>query len=125
MIGGTDHVIPTPLGPDALRLALRVILSHWPDAIVEDANTSALIPCLSEPPSDLPTELFVYQDEAALRSWDDLGLDPSNAHTMIHLLQSDESLTLVVDDEPSAMILSLVDKVDSCVRFSPHYTERS
>ena len=125
MIGGTDFIIPTTAGPASMRLALQVILSHWPHAVAKDATTGEPISLGPELPTSPPDELFVYCDKGSARSWADLGPDPSVANTMLHLLRSDDSLTVVVDDEPAPDIVRLVREIDGCIRPVEHYTERT
>ncbi|QDV32485.1 hypothetical protein [Tautonia plasticadhaerens] len=123
MIGGTDTIIPTDAGPARMRLALKVILAHWPDAVAEDANTGEPFSLRPELPASLPDELFVYQDSPTACSWEQLGPDPSLANTMLHLIRSDDNFT-VVDDNPAPDILLLAHKIDACIRPIVHYTGR-
>ncbi len=41
---------------------------------------------------------MVYKDQAAFDSWEELGAEPCNHNTMVHVLASSKSATLVVDD---------------------------
>jgi hypothetical protein len=43
-------------------------------------------------------EVLVYKDHDSWLKWDELGACEATLHTMVHVLQEDKSVTVVVDD---------------------------
>jgi hypothetical protein len=119
MIGGKDFIIATMAGSRALELAARTMLARWPQAVFEDAQTGKRFASLSAIPFGTCSELLVYKNAKAAKQWEQLGADQSVADTMIHLLTSNKSLTIVVDDEPSMAIKSLVAEIEDAVGRKP------
>jgi hypothetical protein len=108
MIGGKDIVIPTSAGAAALDLAVRAISRRWPSAVFEDAETGEVFATYRSLGLGPVREILAYRDNEAAAQWRELGADETLTGTMIHLLVSQDSLTLVVDVNPPAELQSLV-----------------
>ena len=111
MIGGTDIVIPTGGGHAPLDLCLRVVRRYWPEAVFEDALTGDRYDSYESLPIGRLTEVLVYQDGRSAKEWDEKGADPSLGNTMIHLLLSEKSITVVVDDAAEPTMKELLDSI--------------
>jgi hypothetical protein len=122
MIGGHDITIPTLSGAKALRLGVRASMLLWPDAVVVDAASGDVLADLAVLSSGRYGEVLVYRDKIAAQKWEELGADDTLLGTMIHFLMSDRSLTIVVDDNPSAPMTLLVDVIREAVS-SPEEAE--
>jgi hypothetical protein len=116
MIGGTDVTMPTLAGPSAIDLAVRLVRMRWPRAVFEDAINGTVFRKYADLPFRYLREIFVYRDEDARQTWDDLGADPSHANTMVHLLISSSTLTVVVDSLDDANMKEVVDAIASGLR---------
>lgn len=117
MIGRADIVIVAHLVPyDAVAVVARAVTRYWESAYYEDAITADRFDRLPEIPFAKLNELFVYRDRAAYESWDELGADPSNANTMVHVLgYEDYRVTIVVDDPANPMMARMLDSVRQAV----------
>lgn len=111
MIGGRDVIIPTTAGSAAMELVLRAALRLWPRAVFEDAQTGDVLK--NHGPLDLRgrEEVLVYEDDNAAERWHDSGAEDVLANTMIHVLLRPDSITIVVDNRPSAAIVSLLSEI--------------
>lgn len=116
MIGGTDITIPTAAGLSAIDLAIRLLRMRWPNAVFEDAINGSVFNRYADLAFRFVRELFVYRDEVARQQWEELGADPSNVNTMVHLLVSPSTLTVVVDNLDDAMIRETVAAIESALR---------
>jgi len=110
MIGGRDIRIGVPSGAAALDFAVRAIRIRWPGAVFA-ANGD-----VSKRYDDLEfhdsSEIIAYKDRAACQKWRAIGYDESVKGTMIYLISDRSDLTIVVEDEPSAEIQSLVSAIE-------------
>ena len=114
MIGGYDIVFDSHAEPaEVFKKAWLLILSLWPNAVVEDANTGELLPG-SFPPGALGDQgsIMVYKDEDARDAWTRLGGEPENLGTMIHVLASPGCATLVVDDPDDPITKKVIQGMD-------------
>jgi hypothetical protein len=108
MIGGTDITIPTVAGAAALDFCLRVTLEEWPNAVFEDANTGRRFNEYQSLPLGHLTEVFVFQDQKIAGEWDEHGARPELENTMLHIILSESSITLVMDDPTSSTMQLLL-----------------
>ncbi len=111
MIGGTDIIFPTRAGANAMDFALREIRQEWPDSAFEDALTGEIFDDYESVPLGSLSELLVYQDQNIAREWDRRGCEPDLANTMIHLILSNDALTIVVDDPSEKAIERLLSTI--------------
>ena len=118
MIGGIDILFPRiPGAATAMHLCLRVIRKHWPQAAVEDAVTGRRSPAAEmDFPTSGCTEAFIYVDEETARRWDQEGAVPELANTMIHVLISEQSMTLAVDDPQSSPVADILESIRAALR---------
>jgi hypothetical protein len=112
MIGGFDRHFPLPRQrlPAALDSAALAIFRRWRSAVIQTGN-GAVFHTLSEVPLSTATELFIYRDHASLRDWEAHGARPENAAAMIHLLATDDGLTIVVGDPHERVAASVLEEV--------------
>jgi hypothetical protein len=101
MIGGQDHIIPTANALAALEHAMRMVRRIWHSAVFEDGRTGEPIDPFAQPSLLGRREVLAFKDAAASRLWEEVGADETTRNTLIHLLISQDELTVVVDDEPS------------------------
>ena len=104
MIGGTDIVLHGRTKSHDTDLLVRGIRSEWPSAVIQRANEDEAVPIRDfHFPIIGSAELIVYRDRASHQSWASNGATANNQDTMIHLIVSDDSVTLVVDRPDSAL----------------------
>jgi hypothetical protein len=120
MIGGRDILIEIPAGAAAIDFALRAIRFYWPLAVFEDANADA--PAVEYASLDFSKlfEVMAYKSQNAWQSWEKLGADPSLDGTMIHLIASGNNLTVVVDNQPSPEVLTIVETIRTGLKKAAH-----
>lgn len=109
MIGGFDVELLGARNPYDLVEALNYIVRKWPNASVVscapyEGHLRALTTILSAIPRKLwdVTELFVYKDEDAFRSWEKDGLTDTNYDDLISITLRPEGVFFVVGDKESA-----------------------
>ena len=81
-IGGIDLVLegkPKPFSVDWLVMKAR---EKWPHAVLESEDN----------------ETFIYQNQQKAASWAEHGCLPDNDDSMVHIIESDRCLTLVVGE---------------------------
>jgi hypothetical protein len=117
MIGGVDIVVRTKREPpEALERCTRAVMRHWHSAVVQDAITGTIYPYSAVPFAASP-EFMIYRDRAALNSWEELGADPSNENTMVHLLSHKTGqVTVVVDDPMTDPMPSILETLEHSLR---------
>jgi hypothetical protein len=105
MIGGTDIICSVSPETPAVDVILRTVRRYWPHSVFQNADDpTPFVPDNGQWPPHTPSrEFFIFRDEQAARSWDELGADPENVNTMLHVLlpgtegKAPPSLTLVCD----------------------------
>ncbi len=110
MIGRFDVKLLGTRNPYDLVEALNYIIRKWPNASVitctpkYEGHLKALTPLQSAIALKLwdVTELFVYKDEEAFRSWEKDGLTDTNYDDLITITLSSEGVFFVVGDKESA-----------------------
>jgi hypothetical protein len=117
MIGGVDTVITNAGVPlvTVLRATVQLLVSRWPEAVFEDPSTSELFSRFRNVPFHRFRELMVYRDLGAFRSWEELGADSSNMNQMIHLLASEQTVTVVVDDPHESGTAQILGEIKSLI----------
>lgn len=123
MIGGQDIIVHNPgSSPGQLLDGLtRLVRGHWPKLVFEDATTGSRFEHFWQIPFQKLSEVMLYRDTDAWKSWERLGADPSNANQMIHILASDASVTFVVDDAKAPAMSTLLASLRSFVDRSPFF----
>jgi len=113
MIGGADVILSTGLSPaDALDTAVRMVARGWKRAVFQSGDTGRVFDAYPQIAFAGLTELLAYRDRAAFDSWEQLGADPSNGNTMVHLLAPGSGeLTVVVDDPSAPQMKELLDAI--------------
>lgn len=110
MLGGQEVFLQSSLETaGSVRAALDSIKATWPMLMCHD-------PVSGRDSNDISadaTEILVFKDENAMRSWRDLGADESNRDTMIHLLADPNVVTLVVDTPTAPEIATIVESLRS------------
>ncbi len=114
MIGGADIVLHGPTRAHDTDLLVRGIRGEWPSAMIQyaDEDDAASIRDFHFPVIG-PAELMVYRDLASYQSWQAKGATAENQDSMIHLIVSDNSVTLVVDRPNSALASLARELLDS------------
>jgi hypothetical protein len=113
MIGGVDVIFRTKREPAAaLELCARVVMRRWRSAVVQDATTGMIYSRYSAVPFAASPEIMIYRDRAALNRWEELGADPSNENTMVHLLSHKAGqVTVVVDNVEAREMQSILETI--------------
>lgn len=104
MIGGADIILGGQTRAHDADFLVRGIRSEWPNALIQRVDEHDAVPARQ---FRLPlvglVELFLYRDTASYLSWGTYGATADNQAAMIHMIVSDDSVTLVVDHENSAL----------------------
>lgn len=104
MIGGADVVLYGQTKTHDTDLLVRGIRSQWPGGVIQRADEDKVVSMRDfHFPVNGPAELIVYRDRASYQSWSSEGATAVNQDAMIHLIVSDDSVTLVVDRPDSAL----------------------
>ncbi len=112
MIGGVDVRIPSNIGSVWIEAAVRVVLRDWPNAVFENAETAERFETIAPIPFSEMRELFIYRDSQSADIWDRLGAVESAENSMIHLIQDEGQLTVVID-RPSPEIEAILASIRS------------
>ncbi len=114
MIGGADLVLRGRTRAHDTDILVRGIRSEWPDAMIQHADEGDAAPIRSfRLPVSGPAELIVYRDRSSYQSWRDHGATMDNQDAMLHVIVSDDSVTLVVDRPASALAKVACDLLDA------------
>lgn len=108
MIGGSDIIIPTARGIEALDLAVRAVTRLRRDVVLEDGISGESFPHYADISFAGRREILAFGDPESAKRWADLGPDPSLDGTLIHFLLSDGELTVAIDASPPPQIESFV-----------------
>jgi hypothetical protein len=106
MIGGTDHVVGLPPSEARIRFILKLVFLSWTKGVFLEADDPidaalSLRDAIFRP---LKTkEFFIYQDQAALRSWEKKGATRTNDAKMLHFVLGEESFTIVSGTSKKAL----------------------
>ncbi len=111
MIGGDDFSISISSRHQALDLALRLVGKMWDGVVFEDAKTGELFSNIELTDLDRRNEILAYKTRNCVDAWREFGFDDSLAGTLIHVLVSDNSLTVVLDSPPSAETLAYLESL--------------
>lgn len=111
MIGGQDIVIPCAEPRVAIDLATRAVMRRWRDCLIEDGATGEELPPYDQIEFAELSEILISKTAEASKLWDQLGACPATNGTLIHLLAGRATLTVVVDDEPTQEMKSIVREI--------------
>jgi hypothetical protein len=118
MIGGEDIILHTR-GLDsllALELCVRIVLLHWKSGLVQGGLSAEIYQTFAEIPLGTESELLIYRDRSAVNSWAELGAQPSNENTMIHILAyADGQITVVVDSAQTEEVRNLIGSIRKAI----------
>ena len=122
MIGGDDVVLPAwDVDPDeSLAAAVRQVLHEWPKAIIQDGDSGQVFAHFWDVPFRMVRELMVYRDSTAFASWMQDGAEPSNAHSMVHLIADTDRSTVVVDDRLERVTARLIGNIRGLLESSSY-----
>jgi hypothetical protein len=115
MIGGTDISIPVADEAAALEAAVRRVRRGWPEALIQGADAERPFESFAAVPFGRERELMVFRDRESYRSWQTLGADESNQHSMLHFIAYEGALTVVVDSLEDAPTAALVTDIRAAV----------
>ena len=114
MFAGEEMTLPLIADRETtLRLCARAVLEVWRGAVIQDAQTTHVYKDYRKVPFASLKEMMIYRDEAARRSWDELGADESNRNSMVHFVLAGNELAMVLDDLQSAESRRIVSAVES------------
>lgn len=116
MIGGKDIHLDVSSGAAALDLAVRAAWREWPQAVFVADGSAKVIERYDELQFRDSSEIIVYKDLEACRSWREIGYDPSLKGTMLYLISDAGCLTMVVEDNPSREIEKLTLEIKKRLR---------
>lgn len=99
-LGGTDiEFLSTYSIEESLHHAVRAVLEVWGSGVIEDLDTGKRIELVGLLGSRL-SEVAVFKDLQALRSWTEHGWTEGNCRMMVHILSHpDGVVTCVVEDQ--------------------------
>jgi hypothetical protein len=121
-IGRQDVVIPTTLERAvALSIAAGLVARRWPQFVVVDGGSGRAFEQLRDVPFGRVNELLLFRDEQARKSWEELGADPTNANSLIHLLSAHSKLTVVVDDARGEDVSPVLSAIRESLAFNAFY----
>jgi hypothetical protein len=105
-IHGCDTVITSNI-PIAENLIRLLVQDHWPKMVHELDERDGVI------------DLFMYENEAAKKAWDDEGWSETNDADMIYAILAKEckEITIVIDDNRKNQFIleEIPNKLDACV----------
>ena len=118
MIGGYDINFESEMEPqDVLREAWLLTSSFWKNAVVEDANSGALLSLSASGVGFAGrSEIFIYKDIAARNAWLKQGAENANLNSMIHVLAGSGGATLVVHNPNDPIAKKLIAGMRSVLR---------
>jgi len=115
MIGGHDISFHIESSTQIMEGAIQIILTFWPDAIAENAETGKLQIGqeikLRIFDKTMPLEVLVYKNANSRESWIINGAIPENANLMIGIICGADSITVVIDDPDAAEMFDLLNKI--------------
>jgi hypothetical protein len=111
MIGGQDIVIPCAEPKVALDVATRIIRRRWRDCLAEDGETGNPLPPYGQMGFAGLSEILFNKTAQTSQLWEELGSCEATNGTLIHLLAGANTLTVVVDDEPTLEMKSIVSEI--------------
>jgi len=109
----------------ALDFAVRAVRRRWPLAVFVPDGASDFVPRYEHLEFRDRSEIVAYRDRAACEQWRQIGYDPSLKGTMLYLMSDPTELTLVVEDDPSEEISSLVSSILDGLAKTLHATNRT
>lgn len=115
MIGGQDIVIPCSEPKVAMDLATRAVMRRWRDCLIEDGDTGEQLPNYGQMEFAGLNEILISKTAEASKLWDQLGACITTNGTLIHLLVGRATLTVVIDDEPTKEMKSIVSEIRSAL----------
>lgn len=91
MIGGEDIILYAPAEVPAVEVALGRFRRFWHDALIQDPNEAeeayhAIRSLWAATRAARCRELLIYRDRESAESWDQDGMTPENANSMICLI---------------------------------------
>ena len=95
--------------------SLRV---YWPNLVVQDADSVAPFSSNSNIPYNQLNEIFIYLDHNSYESWSLEGAIEENLNKMIHVIEDEFQLTLVVDDVDEDVNRYILDAMDEFSNFN-------
>lgn len=100
MIGGHDIFAPGRVFPEDIDVLLRAFRVIWPSGVVESGDGEFVLSIADALRRSwpIPSELFIYESDAAYKSWTASGLTDENADAMISVTLEDDGIAFVVDD---------------------------
>lgn len=107
-IGGHDIVMEHPLpGHSMLYVFAKAISLVWKesDVVHRDASTS-----------DVVEEHFFFRSKSAEKPWDQLGWNKKHRHDFVHYLESENEITVVVDDPEHPDTAKLIENFQHLLR---------
>ena len=87
----------------------------WPEALIQGADAERPFESFAAVPFGRERELMVFRDRESYRSWQTLGADESNQHSMLHFIADEGALTIVVDNLEDAPTAALVTDIRAAV----------
>ena len=125
MIGGQDIHLKVPSGAAAIDAAVRAVAGRWPSAVFVVDNEQEVVPRPEQLDLDDGSEVVIYKDRAACEKWRAGGYDPSLKGTMIYLIAQRDGLTVVLEEEPSTEMASVLSSIRDEVSRTFHPVRRS
>jgi hypothetical protein len=94
--GGIDLFLEGKPRPGDMGFLVYKVVQHWDKPVKESIDG----------------EVFIYRDSKAAAAWMKYGLVPETEGTMVHLLQSDDCMTIVVDAEMEDVAQGWLDELE-------------
>lgn len=117
MVSGTDVTYWAQMNSaEALEVSARAVAFRWRQAVIEDADTGHVYPCVLDVPFSTVREMFIFRDLQARAAWNEKGGIPATANAMLHMLAEHDSVTVVVDDPEALEIAALLKAIRSSLR---------
>lgn len=114
LIGGYDLTFPTTLpAHNALEVATNIILSFWKEGLVEVekvSKKSSVVVYRGELPNGI-TQVFIYQNKEAYKSWEIDGWTETWAYSMIYLSMYEGELNCVVENPEDPRLKPIVEAI--------------
>src|SRR5688572_14814925 len=108
---GDEWILPGLAGVDALTDCAEAICDIWPDAVIEDTVAREFAHAVDALLPTEDSELCVYRDLDAARSWQRGGAPTETNNSMIQISLARRGVRLIADDWLDPALQEMVERI--------------